>query len=235
VTLAAESARAVDVLLAGMHDLLAEGSPDAAAPEAGSPGAAQSAPLPDAAPADASAFEVAYADAGIPDATASPAPRSPEPAAVAAVAGVDAELWHGGVQAALGGHAGARLRFAEHWHASLLAGPLFGLGDADGAHGLAVRAIARVDYELVPHLEIALGADGRVVWASSALSPAQHGATAGMQLGARISAPVGPIALSLCPTVEALASPVVIEVGHVEAFRVPSLLAGLSFEAVGRR
>jgi hypothetical protein len=226
VTLPAESAGTVDVLLAGMHDLLAEESPDAAAPDAGGLDAA---PSPDAAPVEASAFDIA--DAGVLDASALPAPRSSEPAVVA---GVDAELWRGGVAGALGGHAGARLRLAEQWHASLLAGPLFGLGDADGAHALAVRVIARVDYQLVPHLEVALGADGRVVWASSARSAAQKGATAGLQLGARLSAPLGPIALSLCPTLEALARPVVIEVDDVEAFRVPSLLAGLSIEAAYR-
>jgi hypothetical protein len=228
VTLPAEGAGAVDVLLAGMHDLLAEESRDAAAPDAGGLDAA---PSPDAAPVDASALEIADADADVFDASALAAPRSSEPAAVA---GVDAELWQGGVAGALGGHAGARLRLAEQWHASLLAGPLFGLGDADGAHALAVRVIARVDYQLVPHLEVALGAGGRVVWASSARSAAQKGATAGLQLGARLSAPLGPIALSLCPTLEALARPVVIEVADVEAFRVPSLLAGLSIEAVYR-
>jgi hypothetical protein len=227
VKLPAENAGAVDALLAGVHDLLAEWARDTAPPDAGALDAAT--PPGDASPVDASAPPVA--DVPAPDASQPPAPVSATPAVVAAIAGGDAELWQGGIAGALGAHGGARLRLAESWHASLLAGPLFGLGDADGAHTWALRGLARVDYVIVPHLEAGLGLDGRVVWASSARSPTQDGATGGVLLGARLSAPLGPLALSLSPTLEGLVSPVIVRVGGVEVARVPSLLAGLSIEA----
>jgi hypothetical protein len=227
VTLPADSAGAVDVLLAGVHDLLAEWARDTAPPDAGGLDAATP---PDAAPVDAPPPPIA--DAAVPDASEPPPPPvSSSHAAVAAIAGVDAELWQGGIEDALGAHGGARLRLAESWHASLLAGPLFGLGDADGAHAWTLRGLARVDYVILPHLELGLGIDGRVVWASSARSAAQNNTTAGLLLGARLSAPLGPVALSLSPTVEGLARPVVVDVGGTEALRLPSLLAGLSLEA----
>ncbi len=211
---------AVDALLGGLHDLLAgwARSQDAgvdAAIDGGADAANAPAPLP--LPASTEAVPT------------TPAPLGPS--RVAASLGLDGELWQGGVHGALGAHGGARVRLGDRWHASLLGGALVGLETSEGASVWSFRALARADYLVIPHLEIDLGLDGRIVWAHAAASPTQSGLTAGLLVGLRYIGRSGPVDIALGPTLEGLARPVAVDVGNAETLRVPSVLGGITIEA----
>jgi hypothetical protein len=148
---------------------------------------------------------------------------------VAAIVGVDGEAWAGHVAGAIGGHVGARVFLGTRWHASLLAGALRSVGDADGASAWGLRAIARVDYALVPRLDVGVGASGRVVWANAA-GTTLSGTTAGATAAVRYGFPIGAMEVAVGGAVDALLRPIVIDVGAREAFRVPSVVVGLFVE-----
>ena len=208
-----EPASEVDALLAAIHALVAVQAPAAPLPPVGA----------------------AAAPAGSTEPT-EPAPPRREPSPFAVLAGVDSELWQGGIAAAGGGHAGVVFSPGRRWSLVVLAGPAWGLSSADGLHAWRLRGVARVDYALLPALRIGLGASGRILWADAVrgdVPPQRTGATAGGLLSARYVLPLGPIVLGVGPEVEALVQPISVDVAGAEVFRMPTFVVGLSVEGSG--
>ena len=153
---------------------------------------------------------------------------------VGGLAGGDGELWQGAIGAALGVHAGASLRLGGTWSIVALAGPAWGIGSGGGARAWTLRGALRVDDELLPHLVVGVGVGARILWANLDVSGGPSsvvGTTGGVLLTARLSLPLGPVALSAGPQVEAMLRPVVVDVGGSEAFRVPTWVASLAMDA----
>jgi hypothetical protein len=158
----------------------------------------------------------------------SPARRFP----IAGVAGGDTELWHGGVSVALGAYTGLLVSPWNRWTFVVVVAPQWGLGNASGTSAWGLRAVARVDYEVVPHVELGLGVSGRSLWvgATGAAQSQLEGTTAGAIVAARYVVGLGPIELSVGPHLEALVRPIVVDVGGSEVFRVPSFVGALTVD-----
>jgi hypothetical protein len=151
---------------------------------------------------------------------------------VAGIVGADAELWHGDISVALGAYTGIAVSPWNRWTMSLLLAPEWGVGSAIGISAWGLRALARLDYALLSHVEIGLGLSGRSLWANAtdATTSQLVGTSAGAILSARYVLPLGPITLSLGPRAEALARPIVVDFANSEVFRVPSLVAGVTLD-----
>jgi hypothetical protein len=199
IELDAAAAGAVDSILRGLHDLLTEWERSRApAPVAPGPAPIAIPPTPDLPAPDAGASR----------------------GNVAASIGGDGELWSGHVVVAVGGHGGVRILLGARWHATILAGVLRTVGSAEGANAWGLRAIARVDYTLVEHLELGVGANGRILWAN-ADGGSLTGTTAGATAAVRYGVPVGAAEVAVGGAIDALLRPLVVDVAGQEAFRVP--------------
>jgi hypothetical protein len=161
-----------------------------------------------------------------------PAPLPPR-LRIALTASVDAELWSGSIGQAVGGHVGARVSPRPEWAAELSGGVVWGLGTAQGIEGRAFGAVLRVEYAPIVHLRMGLGADARLVVASgSGAMPGQRsGTTLGALALARYALLLGGVELMVGPEIDVFARPVVVQANGSEAFRLPTVVAGLSIEA----
>jgi hypothetical protein len=235
-----DPAAAVDELLEAVHVLVfeaAEGSSpratdssaSSALPEGSSPAEpreqAATQPRPAAVHAvrsDSDAFAVQPGDA-----------RAAMHVGFAAAA--HSEVWSGAIGGAVGAHAGVRLALPGLWRVTLLAGPSWGTASASGLHAWSASAVARVERELVRHVELGLGLAGEMLWvdgAPQAFTQSQLDAlTAGAVVRAAYRTSFGPVDLSLGPELAYLLRPVIVEVSGREVFRLPTLLAGLSLDA----
>jgi hypothetical protein len=173
--------------------------------------------------------------------TPAPRPAPPQEAAVArrivqvaALAGADAELWHGDVPVALGAHAGIVVSPSLGWRLSLAIAPQWGVGDADGIRAWELRVYARAEYELFPHIEVGAGLSGRSLWATGPASDPvdRNGITWGLVVSARYAVRLGWVEVSIGPRLEALVRPIAVHFDGAETFRVPSFVAGLGLEAL---
>jgi hypothetical protein len=155
------------------------------------------------------------------------------PVAFGLTVGIDSELWHGAVPGAMGAHVGGRIEAPGGWSATLAVGALWGLGSAQGLGSRTLRVVAGLDYIVVPHVQVGLGADARLmtVTTDGSLGPtARDGATAGALLTARYVLRSGRLGLSAGPQAELLARPLIAEIAGSEVFRVPSVMAGFTVD-----
>jgi hypothetical protein len=161
-----------------------------------------------------------------------PAPLSPH-VRIALTASVDAELWSGSIGPALGGHVGARVSPRPEWAAELTGGVVWGLGTAEGIEGRAFGVVLRVEYAPIAHLRLGLGADARLLVAtgSGAMPGQRSGTTLGALALARYALVLGGVEFMVGPEIDVFARPVVVQANGSEAFRLPTVVAGLSIEA----
>jgi hypothetical protein len=209
VVLSLDPANAVDMLLGALDDLLSEKQ---AAPEAGDLATPSSLPQPSSPP--------------------TPTSLSIRASRFGATGGVGSEVWQEGIGGAVGVHGGGEVRLSDSWSVVAIVGPAWGVTSADGIHAWTIRTDLRVDYDVVRRLELGLGVSGRVVWINRNLaSSTQSAVTGGGLLVARYQVPLGPLALSFGPELEALARPVLVEFAGAEAFRIPIWILGFSVDA----
>jgi hypothetical protein len=234
VRLPSDAASTVEVLLEALDALLFE---KPAATTSSEPAAepAATAPAPEAAPPPTSEQKAVP-----PVATVAPAPAATTPAqdtsaaasssySLALTLGGDSELWRGAIPGALGVHAGGRLQGPGAWSITLSGGVLWGIGSAQGLSSRTLRVVAGVDYLVVPHVRLGVGADGRLMTVDGdpSVAPASHdGATVGALVSARYSLSIGALDLSAGPHAEVLAYPLVAHLGNAEVFRVPTVMVG---------
>jgi hypothetical protein len=205
-----------DTVLASLHGLLfAEERPSTAPPPQPAPSAEPSPPASEA-----------------PASERSPPSIVPGGVRVAGLVGGDAELWQGGVNVALGASAGASISLRQRWAVRATVGPQWGLGSADGIRAWGLRGLVEVDYAVLPRLPVGLGASARSLWAdASRAAPTQlAGTTGGVVLSARYVVSFGLVTFAVGLKGEALVRPIVVELGSVEAFRVPAFVAGLTLD-----
>jgi hypothetical protein len=171
------------------------------------------------------------------EAAAEALPTRP-PARSGIVAGMDAELWRGAIEVAVGAHAGARFSWADGWSATVLGGVLWGVGSPNGVRARAFQCEAVVEYAPASHLLLGAGAGLRALdaYATSQLvnyatSDQLVGVTAGGLATARYAVSAGPLAVSAGPVVEALLRPIVVQYSGGELFRMPQVVAGVGIDA----
>ena len=153
----------------------------------------------------------------------------------ALVAGLDGEMWSAPFGPAFGPRAGARVARDSDWSLEIDGGFLSGLQSTQGLNASSVQATARVDFPLPYHFRIGFAGDVRLVMAvaSPGASPGQQiGTTMGAILLARYTVHVDRFEVSVGPQAELFGRPVVIVADGIEAFRLPTLTAGLSIGAV---
>jgi len=154
---------------------------------------------------------------------------------LAVVAGLDGEMWSGAFGPAFGPRAGARVARNSDWSLELDGGFLSGLQSTQGLNASSVQATVRVDFPLPYHFRIGFAGDVRLVMAvaSPGASPGQQtGTTMGAIMLARYTVRVDRFEVSVGPQAELFGRPIVIVADGLEAFRLPTLTAGLSIEAV---
>jgi len=151
---------------------------------------------------------------------------------VAGIVGGDVELWQGGLNVALGASTGLAVSPWARWTLRLLVAPQWGVGSALGISAWGLRAVADIDYALLPRFELGIGAGARSLWASAprAASTQLEGTSAGAIASLRYGFALGPITLSLGVKGEVLARPIIVEYSGSEAFRLPSFVAGATFD-----
>lgn len=239
VSLPADRPGSVDALLQVVHSVLVDVvastpgpslDPEVAPPPAPPPPSPPPPPelaTPSAIPSDGSAG------------TSTPVERETPPRRTSsrwrALAGARSELWSGAIAGAVGAQAGVRVGLPGPWRLAVLAGPSWGTTSASGIHAWSLWAAARV--ELVPwnHLVLSVGGEARLLWAGSTpqtFTQSQlEGTTGGAVLGAGYRTVLGPLDLSVGPSLEGLVRPVIVQVNGQEAFRLPTFVASLSLEA----
>ncbi len=151
---------------------------------------------------------------------------------VAGLAGVDAELWHGGIAGEAGADAGVVVSPWDRWSLGVAVAPQWGLGGTSGLGAWGLRGYARVDYDVIAGLWLGVGVGMRSLWVNGAgTKPSQlEGITGGAMLSARYLFTLGPIDLSAGPRLEVLARPIAVDVAGSEAFRVPTVVAGVAID-----
>jgi|HubBroStandDraft_2_1064218.scaffolds.fasta_scaffold22722_2 hypothetical protein len=153
----------------------------------------------------------------------------------ALLAGLDGEMWSAPYGPAVGPRAGVRVARNYDWSVELDGGFLSGTQSTEGLGATSVQATLRVDFPLPYHFRIGFAGDARVVMAASnaGTSPSQQvGTTMGSILLTRYTLRVDRFELSVGPQAELFFRPVVVLVQGAELFRLPTLTAGLSLEAV---
>ena len=144
--------------------------------------------------------------------------------------GADSELWSGGVTAAIGAHAGARVSPARRWSLSVAAGDMWATGAPRSVESQTLRALVGVGYDLEPSVRLGLAGDVRMMLAQQGSSPASNAATAGLVATARYVARLGSFELSAGPQGEILYRPIIVQVSGDEVLRVPTALLSLSVD-----
>jgi hypothetical protein len=161
-------------------------------------------------------------------------PRRPD-YRFALVTGFDGEMWSAPLGPAVGPRAGVRVARNDEWTMELDGGFLSGLQSSSGFAASSVQGTFRVDFPLPYRFRIGFGANARLVIAAAG-SDAQPGQLKGSTLGAcllaRYTLRVDRFELSVGPEAELFGRPVVILAQGAEVFRLPTLTAGLSVEAV---
>lgn len=150
------------------------------------------------------------------------------------MAGVDSELWHGALPGGVGVHAGGRLQAGGGWSVTLAAGALWGVGSAEGISSRTLRVVAGLEWVVVPHVRLGLGADGRLmtVAGDASITPAAlEATTAGAVASAHYLLQWGTLEVSAGPQVEILARPLIVQDMASEIFRMPSVMVGFALEA----
>jgi hypothetical protein len=153
----------------------------------------------------------------------------------ALVAGLDGEMWSAPLGPAVGPRAGLRIARNYDWSVELDGGFLSGVQSTQGFGAQSVQTTLRFDFPLPYHFRIGFAGDVRVVMAASngGASPSQEvGTTMGAILLSRYTVRVDRFEFSMGPEAELFGRPVVILTQGAEVFRLPTLTAGLSLEAV---
>lgn len=164
------------------------------------------------------------------------APAANGPRGLAAVAGIQGELWQGQIRGAIAGRLGARFITSSGWSAEIAGGYALGLATAQDVSARALQAMLGVGFAPHPRVGLLLGAELMQLRANLATATGdvvRTGMTEAAVVGARYLVPIGPIAVGIGPRVEVLARPVSVELGQAEIFRVPTFVAALSLEAQG--
>jgi len=154
---------------------------------------------------------------------------------IALLAGIDGEMWSAPFGPAVGPRAGFRIARNYDWSVELDGGFLSGQKASLGFGASSVQGTLRVDFPLPYHFRIGFAADARIVMAvsNSGASPTQQvGTTMGALLLARYTMRIDRFDFSIGPEAELFGRPVVILAQEAEVFRLPTLTAGLSLEAV---
>jgi hypothetical protein len=233
LALASDHVAAIDALLEALHAMVSaeEPPPPTAATVPPPPAAPPAVAPPQALPAPAAPSTPPLRSSPAPAPAASERPALPM---WAAVSGADAERWQGALGGALGAHLGLRAPLGRAWSVVALAGPAFGLGSIAGLHAWRLRALARVDYHAARWLQLGVGASGRAIWvlAPSGESPSSRtGWVGGAIASARGVVAVGRgVALEAGPDLEVLGPPLAIDIGNVETFRWPTVIASASVD-----
>ena len=235
---------AVEAILTALDALMIE-APSADAPDAGAtaPRSPPPAPPPSPPPPAPSPPPVKPAPAKVPPPAPAPPPAEtpaagtdeapadrPSSYRVGVTVGADSELWSGGVTAAVGAHAGARLSPARRWSVSAAVGDMWATSAPRSVQSQTLRALVGAGYDVDPSIRLGLAGDVRMMLAQQPSSPASNAATAGLVATARYVARLGSFELSAGPQGEILYRPVIVQVSGEEVLRVPTALVSLSVE-----
>jgi hypothetical protein len=91
------------------------------------------------------------------------------------------------------------------------------------------------DRDIVRDVELGVGLAGDVLWVSGSpqafVESQLDGATAGALIHAAYRKSLGPVDLAVGPELTYLLRPIIVQVSGTEVFRMPTLVAGLNFDA----
>jgi hypothetical protein len=116
---------------------------------------------------------------------------------------------------------------------ALAVAPELGVGSTHAVQAWGLRGYARVEYAVAAYLSLGLGVGAREIWATaSGASPSQQeGVTASALVSAAYTLALGPVRFAIGPRLEALARPVVVDLGTTEVFRVPTWIGAVAITA----
>jgi hypothetical protein len=205
---------AVDRLLDAIHELRAGPTDPRAAP----PALRTTAATPAVAARSADVSGIAAA-------------RSTRRLRMGVIAAARAELWEGAIAGGVAGELGLRLATRAGWSITAAAALGGGAQTARGIQASMVVASIAGQHPISSWLELAIGGEWRRIGATGTFAGAreeQHGGTFGGFAALRYVLSRGPLSFAAGPDLAVLATPIAVDVGGGELFRIPRLVAGLS-------